>query len=74
VSLNSAQAVYTGVAKGVPNDSKQALTKQLIARGLIESKRMHATLIYNNIYKATVIPNMLNINSSSTNKNLSESR
>jgi hypothetical protein len=65
VILNSAQAVSTGVA----NDSKQALTPQLAARGLFEMICRRATNIYNSIYKATSIPNRLDINSSDTTTN-----
>jgi hypothetical protein len=43
--LNSAQAVSRGVAKGVDNDSKQAITLHLAARGLIENISTRATSI-----------------------------
>jgi hypothetical protein len=68
-SVNSAQAVSKGVAKGVVNDSKQAQTQHLAARGLIETISTRATTIYNSIYKATFIPNMMDINSNDNNNN-----
>jgi hypothetical protein len=58
---NIAQAVSIGVAKGVDNVSKQAQTQQLTARGLIKSVSTRANTIYTSIYKATYIPNRLNI-------------
>jgi hypothetical protein len=62
-TLNIAQAVSIGVAKGVANDSKQAQTQHLAMRGLIESVSTRVNTIYNRIYKATFIPNRRNIKS-----------
>jgi hypothetical protein len=42
---NIAQAVSIGVAKGVANDSKQAQTQQLTARGLIKAISTRASNI-----------------------------
>jgi hypothetical protein len=47
--------------KGVENDSKQAQTQQLTARGLIKSVSTRAINIYSSIYKATRIPNTTSI-------------
>jgi hypothetical protein len=41
----------------VNNDSKQAQTQQLTARGLIKALSTRANTIYTRIYKATRIPN-----------------
>jgi hypothetical protein len=58
---NIAQAV----SKGAENDSKQAQTQQLTARGLSKTISKRASNIYNNVYKATYIPR-LNIISTDT--------
>jgi hypothetical protein len=63
---NVAQAVSIGVAKGVNNDSKQAQTQHLTARGLIKTMRTRATNIYTSIYRATVIPNTTSIDTNAS--------
>jgi hypothetical protein len=54
------------VDKGVENDSKQAQTKQLTARGLIQSVSTRAINIYRSIYKAKWIPNTTSINTNAS--------
>jgi hypothetical protein len=56
------------VAKGVVDDSKQAQTQHITARGLFENISTCATNIYST-YKATFIPNRMNINSNDKNNN-----
>jgi hypothetical protein len=57
------------VAKGVENDSKQAQTKQLIARGLIVAlSKPNATIIYDsiNFKKTNIIPNTTSIDTNAS--------
>jgi hypothetical protein len=64
-TTNIAQAGSIGVASGVANDSKQAQTQHLTARGKFENISTRATNIYST-YKATCIPNT----SSDNNNNI----